>query len=229
MCSGSSVWAENEVLERYHALQSFTEPEKTMKTELEKIDYLGSTKCCHLANRLSAHFELHIEQASLLENSSKNIGVVTGIQGMRWFHVTISGAEGHAGSSPMVTRKDAMVAAAKLILHVDETARRVQGFGTVGCVKPASNAPNTIVGSVKCIVDFRHPSDEILDEVQRGVESLLRSLETETYGITSSFRVSWSNKAIDFNENAIQCVERAAESVCGELKVRMISCAAHDR
>lgn len=229
MCSGSSVWAEYKLLDQFHNLQSFIEPEKIMKTELENISYLGETKCSYLANKLSAHFELHIDQASVLEKTAKKIGVVTGIQGMSWFHITISGADGHAGSSPMPTRKDAMVAAAKLILHVDEIAQKVEGFGTVGCLKPASSAPNTIVGSVECIVDFRHPSDATLDEIEKSIQELLKTLETDTPGLSSTFRVSWSNKSIEFNQQAINCVERAADLVCGEQHVRMISRAAHDR
>ncbi|KAG9245334.1 hypothetical protein BJ878DRAFT_23011 [Calycina marina] len=228
MCSGSSVWADNKVLDKFHNLQSFTEPGKTMRSELATIQYLGDTKCCHVTNKLAAHFELHIEQATVLEKTGKQIGVVTGIQGMRWFRIKIVGAEGHAGSSPMSTRVDAMVAAAKIILHVDETARRVNGFGTVGCLKPASIATNTIVGSVELISDFRHASDKTLDEVEAGLQTLLRELEIETPGLTTEMKVSWLNTAIDFHEDAIECVEQAAKSVCGESHLKMISRAAHD-
>src|SRR5262245_57228950 len=72
---------------------------------LEQIGYRGNERCG--ARKFSAHFELHIEQGPVLEREDKDIGVVTGVQGTRWFECTMTGAEAHTGSTPMQGRKNA--------------------------------------------------------------------------------------------------------------------------
>ena len=62
-----------------------------MKTELERIGYLGSTPASHKAMPLAAHFELHIEQGPILEAEQKKIGVVQGVQAYRWYTITVTG------------------------------------------------------------------------------------------------------------------------------------------
>lgn len=229
MCSGSSVWADAKPLRDLHSLASLTEPGKTMKSELEQISYLGPVPCSYKANPLSAHFELHIEQASHLEETSTNIGIVSGVQGMRWYEVNITGREQHAGSTPMHVRRDAMVAASKLVLHVEKAATEYEGYGTVGYLKAGSDSPNTIVGSVRLMIDLRHPSEASLDEIESGFNSFLDSLRAETKGLETTIERVWENGAVAFDREAVQCVALAAEAVCGGSRTRMISCAAHDR
>lgn len=105
MCSGSGVWSGAEKISECHALipmelQSSTSPESSesinMATELRRINYLGETQCSHPYNPLSAHFELHIEQGPLLEKTQKKVGVVEGVQGMRWYSIDCKGREAHA-------------------------------------------------------------------------------------------------------------------------------------
>ena len=78
---------------------------------------------------LSAYLELHIEQGPILEAEDKTIGVVTGVQGVRWYEATITGRESHAGTTPMPRRADAMVACARLALEVqsDRAGARADG------------------------------------------------------------------------------------------------------
>ena len=73
--------------------------------ELERIGYKGKHKAG--AIKFSAMFELHIEQGPILEAENKMIGVVTGVQGMRWYEVTVRGQESHTGATPMGLRKNA--------------------------------------------------------------------------------------------------------------------------
>src|SRR5579872_1317788 len=72
---------------------------KRFGDELDRIGYRGGEKCG--SRQFGAHFELHIEQGPILEAEGKTIGIVTGVQGMRWFEVTVTGRESHAGSTPM--------------------------------------------------------------------------------------------------------------------------------
>ena len=67
-------------------------------------------------------FELHIEQGPILEDEGKMIGVVTGVQGMRWYEVTVAGQEAHTGATPMQLRKNALLGAARMIERVDAIA-----------------------------------------------------------------------------------------------------------
>ena len=101
---------------------------------LDKIGYRGEEVCG--AHPLSAFFELHIEQGPYLEAEGKDIGVVTGVQAMRWYEVTVMGQERHAGTTPMPRRHDALLGAARLIAFVNDCARTFpEAVGTVGRVR----------------------------------------------------------------------------------------------
>lgn len=75
----------------------------SMKDALQKIGYLGSTPCDYRENGLGCHFELHIEQGPILEREGKSVGVVTAVQGMKWFAVRVTGVEGHSGIAYLST------------------------------------------------------------------------------------------------------------------------------
>ena len=103
--------------------------------------------------------ELHIEQGPILEAEDKTIGVVTGVQGVRWYEATITGRESHAGTTPMPRAGRRCVAAcARLALEVQEIAlaHAPTAVGTVGRVEVEPNSPNVIPGVVRMTVDLRH-------------------------------------------------------------------------
>ena len=83
----------------------------TFGDALQTIGYVGSEKCGD--HPLSGFFELHIEQGPILEAEARQIGVVTGVQGMRWYEVTITGQDAHTGATPMYLRKNALLGAAR--------------------------------------------------------------------------------------------------------------------
>src|SRR3546814_5320071 len=83
---------------------------------LERIGYKGEGVGDRPAR---AYFEAHIEQGPILETEKKTIGVVTGAQGQRWYEVTYTGMEAHAGPTPMARRRDALVGASKLVQAVN--------------------------------------------------------------------------------------------------------------
>ena len=87
---------------------------KTIGEELERIGY--RRRASPAARTSSARISrLHIEQGPILEAEDKTIGVVTGVQGMRWYEVTVTGQESHAGPTPMPRRQDALVGAARMV------------------------------------------------------------------------------------------------------------------
>ena len=90
--------------------------------ELLRIGYSGPEPC---GGRPIGHYlEPHIEQGPIFEAAADTIGIVTGGQGNRWYDVTISGRESHAGTTPMGRRSDAILSAARLIEAADSIARR---------------------------------------------------------------------------------------------------------
>ena len=91
-----------------------------LSNSLARIGYDGDAPCG--GRPIHAYFEAHIEQGPILEAKGKTIGVVEGIQGIRWFNCTIIGKEAHAGPTPMSARRDALVGAARLIEQINDIA-----------------------------------------------------------------------------------------------------------
>ncbi|MFL5337268.1 MAG: Zn-dependent hydrolase, partial [Geminicoccaceae bacterium] len=121
---------------------------KRFGEELERIGYWGAEPVG--AHRLGALFELHIEQGPILEDEGKVIGVVQGVQGMRWYEVTVTGQDAHTGATPMHLRKNALLGAARAIDRIDgiALAHAPAAVGTVGLVEVRPNSRNVIPGEV---------------------------------------------------------------------------------
>src|SRR5438105_11106550 len=134
----------------------------TFGSALEAIGYRGNEPCGQ--HPLSALFELHIEQGPILEAETKDIGIVTGVQGMRWYEVTVTGQDAHTGATPMYLRKNALLGAARVIDAIDAIAqaRAPDAVGTVGLIENRPNSRNVIPGEVFFTVDLRHPNETTL-------------------------------------------------------------------
>ncbi len=113
---------------------------------------------------MAAYLEAHIEQGPVLEATRNTIGVVSDIQGLRWFEVTVSGDEGHAGTTPHRRRRDAVAAAVHIVTALQRLMRDDTDTVrfTVGRFEVSPNSPNTIPGHVLFTIDFRHPNDASL-------------------------------------------------------------------
>jgi N-carbamoyl-L-amino-acid hydrolase len=199
---------------------------KKFGDELERIGYRGTEKCG--ARRFAAHFELHIEQGPILEAEGKEIGIVTGVQGMRWFEVTVTGRESHAGSTPMKLRRDAMVAAARMIQAVSTTAIRHSpaGVGTVGLVECRPNSRNVIPGSVFFTIDFRHPDDSVVAAMEDEIRKEIAEIAGDA-GVEVVVERVWDSPAVHFNEDCIDAVRRAA-AAAGYSAREIVSGPGHD-
>jgi hydantoinase/carbamoylase family amidase len=227
MCCASSVWSRTQKVEVQHALQDLKGIE--MRAELERIGFLGKIKCSYVDMPLSAHFELHIEQGPILEREGKKIGVVGGVQAMRWYKVTCTGREGHAGATPMDNRADALLAAAKLITIVNSSSIAHGAVGTVGIVKTATEAVNTIVGSAWFSIDLRCALEQELDAIEEELKEAAKAI-TIAEGVVFSFEQTWGCPAVRFDKTALSCVGAAAAEYAGAAMCReMDSAAGHDR
>ncbi len=194
--------------------------------ELERIGYRGPEPCG--TRKLGAHFELHIEQGPILEAEEKTIGIVTGVQGMRWYEVTVTGAESHAGSTPMPLRHDALLAAARMVAAVNATAlaHAPDAVGTVGLIESRPNSRNVIPGSVFFTVDLRHPDDAIVAAMEVALREEIDQIASEARVHAAVERV-WDSPAVRFDEACIASVEQAAAAL-GHPARRIVSGAGHD-
>ena len=121
----------------------------------------------HAAGSVAAYIELHIEQGGILDEKGIEIGIVEGIVGIHHYDVTIKGFANHAGTTPMDRRRNAMLAAAELVLVVDRVVRSVPGrqVGTVGRLLVKPGAPNVIPGQVDLTVELRDLSTEKIESL----------------------------------------------------------------
>ena len=115
-----------------------------------------------------AFLELHIEQGPVLEGAGEPLGVVTGIAGQARGTVVFEGRADHAGTTPMAVRDDALVQAARFVLHVEESAHE-DAVATVGALSVEPNATNVVPARVEVSVDARAPSAQKLDELVKAI------------------------------------------------------------
>jgi allantoate deiminase len=126
-------------------------------------------------SELHAYIELHIEQGPVLETEHLPVGVVTAISGATRLAVVLTGMAGHAGTVPMVFRRDALAGAAECIVAIEEFCRTDQGLvGTVGYINAMPGATNVIPGRVSFTIDVRAASDA---HRKRAVADIVRQIE----------------------------------------------------
>jgi N-carbamoyl-L-amino-acid hydrolase len=132
----------------------------SVREALAETGYAGKAK----PHKLGAYFEAHIEQGPVLEETKTTIGVVQGALGQRWYDVAITGQDSHAGPTPMETRKDALLAASRLVLEVNRIANAFPDYarGTVGYMQVKPNSRNVVPGEVRMTVDLRNAKDSTL-------------------------------------------------------------------
>ena len=197
----------------------------TIGAELERIGYKGEG----CGDRpVGAYFEAHIEQGPILEAEEKTIGVVTGAQGQRWYEVTLTGQEAHAGPTPMARRKDALVGASRLVQAINQLGHDFQpdACTTVGMLQVHPNSRNVIPGSVWLTVDLRHPDDGRLAEMDRAFRQAAEAA-AEAGGLDLAIEEIWHFGATPFDETCVSAVRAGAERY-GHSHRDIVSGAGHD-
>lgn len=221
---GSGVFAKAFTLD--HAYAATDIEGKTVRGELERIGYIGEQEPGD--HPMGAYFETHIEQGPVLEDNDKTIGVVQGVLGIRWFDCTVTGMEAHAGPTPMALRKDALLAATRIMQDVVNAAHRhpPHGRGTVGMVQVFPNSRNVIPGQVKFSIDLRNATDALVDQMVEEVKSFAAQVASE-HGVEVKIEMVSSYSAIGFHQDCIDAVARAAEQL-GYSSMPTVSGAGHD-
>jgi N-carbamoyl-L-amino-acid hydrolase len=193
--------------------------------ELKRIGYLGPEPAGSV--KFQAMFELHIEQGPILEAEKKTIGVVTGVQGMRWYEVTVRGQESHTGATPMLLRKNALLGAARMIEAIEQVAlRHMPGVSGVGLIENKPNSRNVVPGEVFFSVDLRHPDESVLDDMEKEYRAALPRIAGDLK-LTFEEKRIWNSPAVKFAPELIDCVRRGAQQAGYSMR-EMASGAGHD-
>ena len=193
--------------------------------ELKRIGYLGEEPVG--SHKFQAMFELHIEQGPILEAEGKTVGVVTGVQGMRWYEVTVKGQESHTGATPMGLRRNALLGAARMIEAVHQTGMaHLPGVASVGLIENRPNSRNVVPGEAFFTVDLRHPDEAVLDRMEARYQAAVTRIAAEL-GLEAEEKRIWKSPAVEFAADLIACV-RAGAGQAGLSTRDMASGAGHD-
>jgi len=199
---------------------------KTMGDELKRIGYYGDDDVG--GRPVHAFFEAHIEQGPILEVEKKKIGIVQGAQGQRWFEVTFTGQEAHAGPTPMRVRKDALVGAAHVVSAINKIGLDNPPFAcaTVGMINSSPNSRNVIPGKVFFTIDLRHPEDATLSKMAAAAKAACEEA-AEKNRLEMDFKEIWYSPPVKFDANCVAAVKKGAEEL-GFDNLDIISGAGHD-
>jgi len=172
-----------------------------------------------------AYIEPHIEQASILERARKPLGVVTGIQGTRRYRVAVTGEAAHAGTAKREERRDALLAAVRMIGAMEIAANSIDDFKfTVGMFNVTPNAPSVVPQEVLFSIDIRHPDNAAVD----GFDAALRRIvESEKGKCDTVVRQIVHAPSLEFPLAIRQAITRHAEAL-GIDAMDVYSAAGHD-
>jgi N-carbamoyl-L-amino-acid hydrolase len=194
--------------------------------ELVRIGYAGPEPCP--ARPPYAYVELHIEQGPVLEAERVTIGAVTGVQGISWTELTITGQSNHAGTTPMAMRHDAGYVAAEIATFVRRLATELgpPQVATMGRVALHPNLVNVVAARAVCTVDLRNTDDAVLREAERRLYEFCDDIAARE-GVDIAKRSLARFAPVDFDEQVIALVEATARAH-GLSVQRMPSGAGHD-
>ncbi|MBT5219182.1 MAG: Zn-dependent hydrolase [Woeseia sp.] len=203
------------------------------KTLGDGIAYLGGdpnrlSESQRQAGDVAALIELHIEQGAVLDREGVTIGVVEGIVGIKRWNITVEGFANHAGTTPMDQRQDAMLAAARLTIAVNDTITGTPGkqVGTVGRMQLFPGAPNVIPGKVVMSLEIRDLQMEkvslLFEQIEAAAQQIAMKSDTSIL-----FKQYYESPAAITDERFKTTVENSANTL-GLTSMHMPSGAGHD-
>jgi beta-ureidopropionase / N-carbamoyl-L-amino-acid hydrolase len=194
--------------------------------ELERIGWAGDAAVPGPAPH--AYVELHIEQGPLMEEQGITIGAVTGVQGISWQEVVVTGQANHAGTTPMRLRHDAGYVAGSIVTFVRDLATALGGHqvATVGRLSLHPDLVNVVAARATLTVDLRNTDAAVLAEAESGLRS-----HAEDVAATEGVSLAWRHLAqfdpVAFDPSVVDLVEATARRL--DLSVmRLPSGAGHD-
>jgi N-carbamoyl-L-amino-acid hydrolase len=222
--AGSSAFAGVVDVATVHAAKTLDGT--TVREDLEATGYLGQERPGE--RKFDCFVEAHIEQGPILEAEGKTIGVVTRVQGLRWLKVTVTGMDGHAGTTPMDRRRDALQGAAEMVLTVNRIASEADRWArlTNGRFDIEPNSGATIPGRVVFICDLRHPESEVLAALDAKMQAAMRAI-AERRGLGIEIERVMEKPPVQFDGAIVDAIRVAADSL-GFSSLDMLSGAGHD-
>jgi hydantoinase/carbamoylase family amidase len=176
---------------------------------------------------IGAFLELHIEQGPVLERAGAALGAVTAIAAPTYLRVTIEGEPGHAGTTPMEVRRDALTGGAEIVLAAEGAARGRPGtVATVGSLTVRPGASNVVPGWAELSLDLRSLDPETKAELVREVTQRIHAIAAER-SLLASVTTLADMTPVGCDARLRRCITGGIESV-GELPVDLPSGAYHD-
>jgi allantoate deiminase len=184
-------------------------------------------RAAHRRGALAGYLEVHLEQGPVLEDEALPVGIVTAIAGQTRLRLQWTGKAGHAGTTPMALRRDALAGAAEFTLVTEALAHRVPGLmATVGSMEVAPGAPNVIPGSVTHTLDVRHENDRVrkraLTDLARAAAEIASGRRLEVDAVTTQ-----ENAATPCSPELSRTLQRSV-AARGITPRRLASGAGHD-
>ena len=178
---------------------------------------------------IHAFLEMHIEQGNNLYSSNTDIGIVEGIVGLKWWDVTVKGFANHAGTTPMNQRQDAMIAASKFVLMVNETVNSYEGsqVGTVGRISAEPGVPNVIPGIVNLSLELRDLSSKKISMIYNKIVENTKIIEQETKTKFSFSPIDATGDPALMDRRIINLISEVSDDL-GYTSMLMPSGAGHD-
>jgi beta-ureidopropionase / N-carbamoyl-L-amino-acid hydrolase len=194
--------------------------------ELERIGWAGDAAVPGPSPH--AHVELHIEQGPVLEEAGVTIGAVTGVQGISWQELTLTGQSNHAGTTPMRLRRDPAFVAAEVTTFVRRLATELGGHqvGTVGRFDLHPDLVNVVAARAALTVDLRNTDEGVLAEAERRVREHVADI-AEAECCEAAWRRLARFEPVAFDPAVIDLVETTADRL-GHSVMRLPSGAGHD-
>ncbi|RKF16740.1 Zn-dependent hydrolase [Roseovarius spongiae] len=177
---------------------------------------------------MEAFFELHIEQGPMLEQAGADIGVVDAVQGLCWLDVAVTGMDAHAGTTPLPARRDALLAAAAMLVGINDMGRASgeDARVSVGRLKTATEGPSTVVGASEFVIDIRHPDQAMIAHLQEECRRVCAEV-ARRYGCGVEVSQRFAIPPTAFDGGCVAAVEAAAQALQLPYR-RMASGALHD-
>ena len=221
--TGSSAFVGSLAAEQ--ALKIVGSDKSVFGDEVQRIGYSGPLT--RQALNIGCYIEAHIEQGPVLESFGLPIGVVSGIQGVRWYEVTVDGADRHAGTTPMSDRQDSFMASAEFALEARAFALGMSPDirFTIGRMAVSPGSPNTVPGRTTFTIDLRHEQETVLDKVESYLVN--QAGPQHKSGTVLAVKRIMHVPPVHFAEEKIEAVAAAADG-CGLRSKRMVSGAMHD-
>jgi N-carbamoyl-L-amino-acid hydrolase len=210
--------------QKSHTELTVAEGVKVIKGNPENLD-----SCLRQKGDIHAFLELHIEQGGVLEKEEIEIGIVEGIVGIEHWAVTVEGFANHAGTTPMSLRQDALLAASKFIIAVNEVIRSVDGaqVGTIGKIEVHPGAYNVIPGKASLGLEIRDLSAEKVEKLYQEIEKRAEVIAAESQVKISFERMPNVATAALTDKNLQQSILKSAQNLGLSTKF-MPSGAGHD-